>query len=63
MYVRKLVKLGETWTDDKKFREFKKSVSDSDYDTEVRIHSRTFTELVEIVRKRKQDLGRSALGT
>ena len=63
MYVRKLVKLGETWSDDKKVIEFKKSVSDSDYDTEVRIHSGTFTELVEIVRKREQDLWRSALET
>ena len=63
MYARKLVKLGETWSDDKKVREFKRSVSDSDYDMEVRIHSGTFTELVEIVRKREQDLGRSALET
>ena len=61
MYVRKLVKLGESWTDDKKVREFKKSISDPDYDTEVRIHKGKFTELVEIVRKREQDLGRSAL--
>ena len=29
----------------------------------MRIHSGTFTELVEIVRKREQDLGRSALET
>ena len=63
MYVRKLVKLGKTWSDDKKVIEFKKSVSDSDYDTEVRIHSGNFTELVEIVRKREQDLGHSALET
>ena len=61
MYVRKLMKLGENWTDDKKVREFKKSVSDPDYDTEVRVHKGNFAKLVETVRNREQDLGRSAL--
>ena len=61
MHVRKLVKLGENWSDDKKVREFKKYVSDPDYDTEVRIHKGTFAHLVEIVRKREQDLGRLVL--
>ena len=44
MYIRKLVKLGETWSDDEKVRKFKKSVSDPDYDTEVRIHKGNFTK-------------------
>ena len=42
MYARKIMKLGENWTDDKKVMEFKKSVSDPDYDTEVRVHNETF---------------------
>ena len=60
MYVRKLTKLGENWTDDKKVREFKKGVSDPDYDTEVRVHKGNFAKLIETVRKREQDLERSA---
>ena len=61
MYARKIMKLGENWTDDKKFREFKKSVSDPDYDTEVRVHKGNFDKLVDTVRKRDQDLGSLAL--
>ena len=61
MYARKLMKHGENWTDNKKVREFKKSVSDPDYDTEVRVHKGKFSKLVETVRKREQYLGRSAL--
>ena len=61
MYVRKLMKLGENWTDNKKVRESKKSVSHPEYDTEVRVHKGNFSKLVEAVRKREQDLGRSAL--
>jgi hypothetical protein len=60
MYVRKLSKLGENWSDDKKIREFKAGVSDEDYDTEVRVHKGTFTKLIETVRVREQDLGRNA---
>ena len=61
MYVRKLMKIGENWTDDKKVREFKKSVSYPDYNTKLRFHKENFAKLVETVRKREQDLGRSAL--
>ena len=61
MYVRKLMKIGENWTDDKKVREFKKSVSDPDYNTEVHVHKGKFAKLVETVRKREQDLGCPAL--
>ena len=46
MYVRKLTKLGETWSDDKKVREFKENVDDPDYDTEVRVHDGDFEQLV-----------------
>ena len=60
MYVRKLVKLGENWSDDKKIREFKKGVLDDDYDTEVRVHSGNFDKLIETVRQREQHLERSA---
>ena len=64
MYVRKLVKLGKNWSDDKrKVREFKKSVADPDYETEVRVHNGNFAKLIETVRKREQDLGRAALDT
>ena len=56
MYVRKLVKLGENWSDDKQVREFKKKVSDPDYDTEVRIHKGNLSQLIDIVRKRERDL-------
>ena len=55
------MKLGENWTDNKKVREFKKSVSNPDYDTEFRVHKGKFANLVETARKREQDLGRSAL--
>ncbi len=57
MYVRKLLKLGENWTDDKKVREFK---ADPDYDTEVRVHKGNFAKLIETVREREQDLECSA---
>ena len=60
MYVRKLVKLGENWSDDKKIREFKKGVTDDDYDTEVRVHTGNFEKLIETVRQREQHLQRSA---
>ena len=60
MFVRKLVKLGENWSDDKKIREFKKGVTDEDYDTEVRVHTGNFAKLIETVRLREQNLQRSA---
>ena len=60
MYVRKLTKLGENWNDDKMVREFKTGVSDPDYDTEVRVHSGTFAQLIEVVRAREQDLDRNS---
>ena len=60
MYVRKLTKLGENWNDDKMVREFKAGVHDEDYDTEVRVHSGTFAQLIEVVRAREQDLDRNA---
>ncbi len=60
MYVRKLTKLSENWSDDKMCREFKRGVSDSDYETEVRVHTGNFKSLVDILRKREQDLERSA---
>ena len=57
LYVRKLEKLEGAWTDDKKCREFKDRVpEDSDYDTEVRTHTTTYTDLIRTVRKREQDL-------
>ena len=59
MYVRKLTKLGENWSNEKMCREFKKGVSDSDYETEVRVHSGTFKSLVDKLRKREQDLEHS----
>ena len=55
------MKLGENWTDDKKVREFNKSVSDPDYDTEVRVHKGNVDKLVETVRKREKYLGHSEL--
>ena len=60
MFVRKLTKLGETWTDDKMVREFKQRVDDPDYDTEVRTHTGNFEDLIKNVRRREQDLGRAA---
>ena len=45
MYVRKLTELGKNWSDTKKVREFKLSVIDNDYDTEIRVHSGDFAEL------------------
>ena len=57
MYVRKLTKLGENWNDDKMVREFKAGVHDEDYgDIEVRVHSGTFAQLIEVRRGREQDL-------
>lgn len=60
MFVRKLTKLGETWTDDKMVREFKQRVDDPDYDTEIRIHTGDFAALIKNVRKREQDLDRQS---
>ena len=61
MYVRKLTKLGENWNDDKMVREFKAGVHDEDYgDIEVRVHSGTFAQLIEVVRAREQDLDHNA---
>ena len=54
MWVRKLEKLeGHDWSDDKKVREFKNNVIDEDYDTECRVHSGTFQELIKDIRKRE----------
>ena len=61
MYAQKLGNLGENWTDKKKFWEFKKGVSDPDYDTEVRIHRGTFSELIKIVREIEQDLDQTVM--
>ena len=57
MWVRKLEKLeGHDWSDDKKVREFKNNVIDEDYDTECRVHSGTFQELIKDIRKRETNL-------
>jgi len=61
MYTRKLTKLGEAWGDDKMVREFKARSDDPDYDTEIRIHQGNFAELIKVVQKREQDLGRHAV--
>ena len=60
LYVRKLEKLEGPWTDDKKVREFKDRVVADDYDTEVRIHTGTFADLIKSFRKREQDLEKKA---
>ena len=60
MYVRKLVGLGESWSDDKKIREFKLNVTDPDYDTESRVHNGSFADLVKVIRKREEHLNRLA---
>ena len=57
MWVRKLEKLeGNDWSDNKKVREFKNNVSDEDYDTECRVHSGTFLELIKKIRTRETNL-------
>lgn len=58
MYVRKLDKLGENWSDDKKVREFKAHVTDPDYEVECRVHTGNFAALVATIRKREQELDR-----
>ena len=60
MFVRKLTKLGETWTDDKMVHEFKQRVYNPDYDTEIRIHTGDITALIKNVRIREQDLDRQS---
>ena len=35
MFLRKLTKLGDIWTDKKVIKNFKQTVEDPDYDTEV----------------------------
>ena len=60
MYVRKLVKLNEVWSDEKMVREFKDRISDEDYDLESRVHEGTFAELVSKTRKRERDLDRKS---
>ena len=56
LFVRKLEKLEGTWSDDKKFREFKSQVTSDLYDTECRIHNGNFKELIGIICKRETDL-------
>lgn len=56
MYVRKLEKLEGDWSDDKKVREFKARVTSDLYDTECRVHTGDFKDLVKIIRKRETDL-------
>jgi hypothetical protein len=61
-YVRKLEKLeNAAWSDEKKVREFKKRVTDEDYDTEKRVHNSNFDNLVKTFRKREQDLDKDAI--
>ena len=61
-YVRKLEKLeNAAWSDEKKVREFKKRVTDEDYDTEKRVHNSNFDDLVKTFRKREQDLDKDAI--
>ena len=59
--IRKLVKLGENWSDEKQVREFKFRINDPDYEVESRVHEGNFAELVNKIRKREQDLERDAL--
>ena len=59
--VRKLTKLGEVWSDERKVREFKARVNDDDYSIETRIHEGNFAELVTKIRTRDQDLESQAL--
>ena len=48
-YVRKLEAIEGPWVDAKKIQEFKDRVTDKDYDTEARVHTGTFVDLIKFI--------------
>ena len=57
IFVRKLEKYEGAWSEDKRIREFISNVRDDDYDTEMRVHDNSYTDLINAFRKRERDLG------
>ena len=58
-----LTKLGENWSVNKKVPEFKKYVSDPNYDTEFCVRSEDFAALIDTIHKREQDLECAVIDT
>ena len=63
LYVRKIEKFeGQTWSEEKKIREFKKRIVSYDYNTEKRTFmGNTLKEFIALLRKREQDLDTEAI--